>query len=227
MRPNRGEAHGGGELSEPRTPLYRNPFVIAFLAGIVTLTLIRPLLRREPEPPPVLSQLPEFTLIDQEGRPYGSADLKGQVYIASFFFSRCPSICPALMHNVLKLQEGFSARGIEGVRLVSITVDPENDTPPVLQEYGRLLKADPARWTFLTGPRDTVEALVVSGFKTPMDREETPPGSAMEIAHTGKVVLVDGAGRIRGYYSTDEMGLDEVFNRAQHVLKQQREQARG
>jgi len=49
----------------------------------------------------------------------------------------------------------------------------------------------------------------------------------MEIAHTGKVVLVDGAGRIRGYYSTDEMGLDEVFNRAQHVLKQQREQARG
>jgi protein SCO1/2 len=215
------------EPTEPRTPVWRNPFVIAFLAGIVTLTLIRPLLRREPEPPPVLSQLPEYSLIDQDGKPYGSADLEGQVYIASFFFTRCPSICPKLMHDVLKLQQGFDARGIAGVRLVSITVDPENDTPPVLKEYGQLLKADPARWTFLTGPPDKVESLVVQGFKTPMDKSDTPPGSAMDIAHTGKIVLVDGSGRIRGYYGTDEMGLDEVFNRAQHVLKQQREQGRG
>ncbi|HJQ97417.1 MAG TPA: SCO family protein [Candidatus Polarisedimenticolaceae bacterium] len=209
------------------TPFYRNPFVIAFLAGIVTLTAIRPLLRREPAPPPVLGQLPEFSLTDQEGRPYGSAELSGQVYIASFFFTRCGSICPALMHNVLKLQDGFAARGIDGVRLVSITVDPENDTPAVLKEYGQILEADPARWTFLTGPTDKVEALVVGGFKTPMDPGETGPGSAMDIAHTGKIVLVDGSGRIRGYYGTDEMGLDEAFNRAQHVLKEQRQQAKG
>ena len=204
------------------TPFYRNPFVIAFLAGIVTLTLIRPLLRREPEPPPVLSQLPGFTLEDATGRPYGSADLAGTVYIASFFFTRCPSICPLLMQNVRKLQEGLDAREITGIRLVSITVDPGNDTPEVLADYARNLKADPARWTFLTGPPDKVQELVVAGFKTPMDRAETPPGSAMDIAHTGKVVLVDGSGRIRGYYGTDDTGLDEVFNRAQHVLKQER-----
>ena len=209
------------------TPFYRNPFVIAFVAGIVTLTLIRPLLRREPEPPPVLAQLPPFSLTDQEGRPYGSAELSGQVYIASFFFTRCGSICPALMHNVKKLQDGFAARGIEGIRLVSITVDPEYDTPPVLKEYGQVLKADPARWTFLTGPADKVESLVVGGFKTPMDRDSATPETAIEIAHTGKIVLVDGSGRIRGYYGTDEMGLDEAFNRAQHVLKEQRKQAQG
>ena len=208
-------------------PFYRNPFVIAFLAGIVTLTLIRPLLRREPEPPPVLSQLPAFSLTDQEGRAYGSAELTGQVYITSFFFTRCPSICPALMHDVRKLQDGFAERGVEGVRLVSITVDPENDTPAVLKQYGQLLKADFGRWTFLTGPPAEVEALVVGGFKTPMDRAESGPGSAMDIAHTGKIVLVDGSGRIRGYYGTDEMGLDEAFNRAQHVLKEQRRQAKG
>lgn len=204
------------------TPFYRNPFVIAFLAGIVTLTLIRPLLRREPEPPPVLSQLPAFTLEDATGRAYGSTDLAGSVYIASFFFTRCPSICPLLMHNVRKLQEGLDAHEITGIRLVSITVDPENDTPEVLADYARNLKADPARWTFLTGPPDAVRELVVGGFKTPMDRANTPPGSAMDIAHTGKVVLVDGSGRIRGYYGTDDTGLDEVFNRAQHVLKQER-----
>ena len=205
------------------TPFYRNPFVIAFFAGIVTLTLIRPLLRREPEPPPVLSQLPAFTLEDATGKPYGSADLAGQVYIASFFFTRCPSICPLLMQNVKKLQQGLDARELKGIRLVSITVDPENDTPAVLTDYARNLGARGGRWTFLTGPKDKVEEIVVSGFKTPMDRADTPPGSAMDIAHTGKVVLVDGSGRIRGYYGTDDMGLDEVFNRAQHVLKQQQE----
>ena len=205
-----------------KTPFYRNPFVIAFFAGIVTLTLIRPLLRHEPEPPPVLGQLPAFTLEEASGKPYGSADLAGQVYIASFFFTRCPSICPLLMQNVRKLQEGLNAREISGIRLVSITVDPENDTPDVLADYARNLEADPARWTFLTGPPEKVRELVVSGFKTPMDRADTPPGSAMDIAHTGKVVLVDGSGRIRGYYGTDDLGLDEVFNRAQHVLKQER-----
>jgi protein SCO1/2 len=205
-----------------QTPFYRNPFVIAFLAGIVTLTLIRPLLRREPEPPPVLSQLPAFTLTDEQGRSYGSDELRGTVYIASFFFTRCPSICPALMHDVARLQEGFASRGIEGIRLVSITVDPENDTPTVLKDYSQALHADPARWTFLTGPPERVRDLVVAGFKTPMDRADTGPGSAMDIAHTGKIVLVDGSGRIRGYYGTDAMGLDEVFNRAQHVLKQER-----
>jgi protein SCO1/2 len=208
-------------LSE-KPPFYRNPFVIAFVAGIVTLTLIRPLLRHEPEPPPVLAQLPAFTLEDASGKPYGSADLAGQVYIASFFFTRCPSICPLLMQNVRKLQEGLNAQEISGIRLVSITVDPENDTRDVLADYAQNLKADPARWTFLTGPPDKVRELVVSGFKTPMDRADTPPGSAMDIAHTGKVVLVDGSGRIRGYYGTDDLGLDEVFNRAQHVLKQER-----
>lgn len=204
------------------TPFYRNPFVIAFLAGIVTLTLIRPLLRREPAPPPVLAQLPAFELRNQRGEPFGSADLAGKVYIASFFFARCPSICPTIMSGMAKLQEGYKVREIDGIRLVSITVDPENDTPEVLLDYAGRLHADPDRWTFLTGPPEAVRELVVSGFKTPMDRADGAPGTPMDIAHTGKVVLVDGSGRIRGYYGTDEMGLDEVFNRAQHVLKQER-----
>jgi len=67
-----------------------------------------------------------------------------------------------------------------------------------------------------------VRALVVDGFKTPMVRAATAPPEPIDIAHTGQVVLVDGNGRIRGYYGTDEMGLDEVFNRAQHVLREAR-----
>ena len=201
--------------------IVRNPYVWAFLIGIVTLTAIRPLLRRVPEPPPVLLQLPEFSLVAADGKPFGSADLRGQVYVASFFFTSCRSICPAIMHGMTRLQDGFARNGVHGVRLVSITVDPEHDTPQVLFDYGKTLGVDPGRWTLLTGDPEQVRQLVVHGFKTPV--EPAPQGGAepMDIAHTGKLVLMDGAGRVRGYYDSNEMGLDEVFNRAQHVLRQE------
>ena len=203
--------------------VFRSPYVWGLLIGIVTLTLIRPLLRHIPEPPPVLSQLPEFSLVGIDGKPYGSAELRGQVYVANFFFTSCRSICPAIMKGVARLQDGFAARNITGIRLVSISVDPERDTPEVLGAYGKETGVDPHRWTLLTGDPEQVRRLVVDGFKTPVI---TPlPGSPgpIDIAHTGKLVLVDGFGRIRGYYGTDEMGLDEVYNRAQHVLSQKRE----
>jgi protein SCO1/2 len=206
----------------PRAVL-RNPYVWGFVIGIVTLTLIRPLLRHVPEPPPVLSQLPAFTLVGVDGKPFGSAELRGQVYVANFFFTSCRSICPAIMHGMSRLQDGFAQRNIGGIRLVSISVDPEHDTHEVLAEYGKGMGVDPRQWTLLTGDPEQVRRLVVEGFKTPV--VDPPPGGAgpIDIAHSGKLVLVDGSGRIRGYYGTDEMGLDEVYNRAQHVLRQQRE----
>jgi len=209
------------------TPLHRNPFVWAFVIGIVTLTLLRPVLRRVPEPPPVLGQLPEFSLVDAAGAPYGSRELRGEVYVVSFFFTTCRSICPAIMSGMAKLRDGFDQRGIHGIRLVSISVDPEHDTPEVLRRYAGQFHVDPARWVLLTGDPARVRALVVDGFKTPMDPAIAPAGSEpMDIAHTGKIVLVDGSGGIRGYYGTDDLGLDEVFNRAQHVLEQEGERPR-
>jgi protein SCO1/2 len=200
----------------------RNPYVWAFLIGIVTLTAIRPLLRRVPEPPPVLFQLPEFSLVAADGKPFGSAELRGQVYVASFFFTSCRSICPAIMHGMTRLQDGFARNEVSGVRLVSISVDPGHDTPEVLADYGKTLGVDPGRWTLLTGDPEQVRRIVVFGFKTP-DVAASAGVEPMDIAHTGKLVLVDGAGRVRGYYGSDEMGLDEVFNRAQHVLREGRE----
>jgi len=204
----------------------RNPYVWGLVIGMVTLTAIRPLLRHVPDPPPVLSQLPAFSLVGIDGKPFGSEELHGQVYVASFFFTSCRSICPAIMKGMGRLQAGFAERDVRGIRLVSISVDPERDTPEVLGAYARALSADPRRWTFLTGDPETVRRLIVEGFKTPV--QPAPEGGAepMDIAHTGKLVLVDGSGRIRGYYDSDEMGLDEVFNRAQHVLREQRDASR-
>ena len=204
----------------------RSPYAWGFVIGIVTLTLIRPLLRHIPEPPPVLSELPEFSLVGVDGKPFGSAELRGQVYVVNFFFTSCRSICPAIMKGMARLQDGFAARNIAGIRLVSISVDPERDTPEDLGAYGKELGVDPLRWTLLTGDPETVRRLVVDGFKTPLAAPAPEAPGPIDIAHTGKLVLVDGLGRIRGFYDSNELGLDEVYNRAQHVLSQERETPR-
>ena len=201
-------------------PLRRNPYVWAFIVGCVTVTLMRPLLRYEPKPPPVLSALPPFSLVDSSGAPFGSTELRGRVWIASFFFTRCPSVCPLLMTRMAELQRRFQSAGIDGVSLVSITVDPTNDTAERLRAAEPGYGVDPARWKLLTGPLERIQELLVSGFHVPgLDAGGLVDG---DTPHTTKVVLVDPSGQVRGYYDTDEQGLDEVFHRAQHVLKEAR-----
>jgi protein SCO1/2 len=210
---------------EPRVPLWRNPYVIAFVIGCVTVTLLRPLLRYEPKPPPVLSELPAFSLVDSAGKPFGSEALRGRVWIASFFFTHCPSVCPLLMTRVGELERRFRENGIDDVTLVSITVDPARDTPEVLRAAEPKYGVDPARWKLLTGTLADVHSLCVNGFKVPgFDGSGMVDG---DIPHTTKLVLVDPQLRIRGYYDSSPEGLDEVFHRAQHVLKEARATAAG
>lgn len=208
--------------SGERRGFLRNPFVWYFFVGVIVLTLMRPLLRREPAPPPVLGQLPPYSLIDTTGRDFGSRELAGQVYVTDFIFTRCTSICPLLSRAMASLQARFREAGVEGVHLVSISIDPEYDTPARLAEYAAEHGADPARWTFLTGAKEQIVDLVVGGFKSAVGEPVQAAEDLVDIAHAGHFVLVDGSGRVRGYYGTDEAGLDEVFHRAQHVLKQQR-----
>jgi protein SCO1/2 len=199
----------------------RNPFVWFFLVGAVSLPLIRPLLKHEPPPPPVLGQLPAFELVGTDGTAFGSDDLAGRVWVASFLFTRCSTICPALGRSVHSLQERYREWEVDGIHLVSITVDPEHDTPAALADFGERHGQDPAHWTLLTGEPDAVRELVVSGFLLAMGSPETTDG-IVDVAHSGRLVLVDGRGRIRGYYDSDAEGLDEVFHRSIHVLEESR-----
>ena len=197
--------------------LARNPFFWAFVVGCVMITSMRPLLRRIPAPPPVLRQVPPFTLTDISGRPFGSDQLRGHVYVASFFFTRCTSICPTLMSDLAKLQDRYRREGID-VRLVSITVDPEHDDPEELRTAAKRYGVDPSRWTVLTGPRTAIRDLAVGGFQVPIGDPEQSDAGMLDIAHTGKLLLVDAGGGLRGYYDTGELGLDEVFWRSKRVL---------
>jgi protein SCO1/2 len=180
---------------------------------------MRPLLRREPAPPPVLSALPPFVLVSAEGTPFGSEELEGRVWIAHFFFTRCVAICPRLVASVGRLRERLDAAGLDEIRIVGVTVDPDHDGPAELAAYAAVHGIDPASWTLLTGEPDEIRRVAVLGFKVPLGEAQASGGGIVDIAHTGKLVLVDGAGGIRGYYDSDELGLDEVFHRARHVLE--------
>lgn len=149
---------------------------------------------------PVIATLPAFELRDQQDRPYGLSDMKGHVTVVSFIFTTCRSICPTLTTKMRGLQERFSDRD---VRFVSFSVDPESDTPAVLREYARNYHADERTWTFLTGPTDDVNRAVVRGFRVAMG-ERSPGGD--DIMHSSHFVLVDAAGRVRGYYASDDEG---------------------
>ncbi len=179
---------------------------------------LRPLLRFEPDPPPVVSRLPEWRLVDQNGEAFGSGDLAGDVYVASFLFTRCPAVCPRMTASLRELGLRFREEGVQGVRLVSFSVDPGYDTPERLREFAQSRGLDDERWSLVSGIEQNVRSLVEDGFKQPMGERLILSGGAVDVAHTTRLVLVDQGGRVRGDYGSDRVGLDEVFHRARQVL---------
>jgi protein SCO1/2 len=157
---------------------------------------------RTPLPPrlPVLGTLPPFELTAQDGGPFGSKDLAGRVWVASFIFTRCQTVGPAITRQMARIQG--RTRNLEpAFHLVSISVDPEFDDPARLAAYARAYRASPRMWTFLTGPVDVVRETVVRGLRVSMDPQRPGGGG---ILHGTHLVLVDGEARIRAYYDTED-----------------------
>ncbi len=197
----------------------RYPWHFSAIIGILCITWYGLRNRHIPEPPEVMFEVPAFELVDQDGAVFSSETMRGDVWVASFFFTSCPSICPRITKSMMELQTRLDEADVN-VHLVSFSVDPENDTPEVLKRYAGTAGADEQRWRFVTGPLKDMEALVVGGFKTAMDPKQREGDVGMyDIAHTTKLVLIDQDGGVRGYYNTDPEGIDEVFHRSQHVLR--------
>jgi protein SCO1/2 len=141
---------------------------------------------------PILGSVPAFELVAQSGQPFDSRALSGHVWVADFIYTTCPGPCPMMSSKMNRLQTSTD------VKLVSFTVDPEDDTPAVLTEYGKHFKADSARWTFLTGDRSVLNNLGLHAFHL-----NSVDGS---LIHSTRFTLVDRQARIRGYYSSEEDG---------------------
>lgn len=174
------------------------------------------------EPLPRYGLLPVFTLTDQLGRPFGLNDLRGKVWVVDTIFTRCTAICPTLtsgmkqIQGALKLDEAVAGQ----VCLVSISIDGGHDTPGVLKTFADAYKADPKHWRFLTGEREAVWPLVQNGLKLPV--EDGGPDDDMAILHSGKLVLIDRAGVIRGYYDgLTDAGRVELLVDLRRLLKEE------
>ncbi|RMH17230.1 MAG: SCO family protein [Acidobacteria bacterium] len=169
-----------------------------FMVVLIGLTVWRRAPRQPP--PPVLGEVPDFTLTDRDGRPFGRSDLSGTPWVADFIFTRCAGICPRVSARLERVLRSVPAGALHGV---SISVDPQHDTPERLERYAARFDAPPY-WHFLTGPQDDVYQLIRTGFKLPVEpspaADQALPGE--QILHSNRLVLVDGAGRVRGYYDS-------------------------
>ncbi|WP_144604141.1 SCO family protein [Algoriphagus algorifonticola] len=140
--------------------------------------------------------IPEFTFVNQDGENVGRKDMEGKITIVDFFFTSCPSICPVMSKEMERVNDMF--REEPRVQIMSISIDPEYDTPEILQEYAQKHNATSDKWQFLSGPVDETYQLARCGFILPaLDGMGVPD----DFVHSDKFVLVDELGRIRGYYS--------------------------
>jgi cytochrome oxidase Cu insertion factor (SCO1/SenC/PrrC family) len=144
------------------------------------------------KPLKVFGEVPAFELIDQQGRRFTSSVLSGHVWVADFVFTNCEASCPRMSSKMRALQKATDAK----VRLISFTVDPDRDTPTVLAAYAQRFAADGARWSFLTGSKEALNALDRDAFK--LGTIDT------SIEHSTRFAVVDRKGRIRGYYGIAE-----------------------
>ncbi len=196
-------------------------FWIALVLSIASFPVTRALLNPLPPPPPVLGAVPDFSLVDQDGRPFAAEDLRGKVWIADFIFTRCPSICPAMTTVMSQVQHRSRNLG-SAFRLVSISIDPEHDTPAALRAYAEKYAFSPRMWTFATGGSSKdIQKMVSDGFKIAAGQngDGKDPG---DIFHGSHFVLVDAAMHIRGYYdSTDKEAVDRLLRDAGLLLSRE------
>ena len=153
---------------------------------------------------PVLFEVPDFALTNQTGQIVTRESLLGQVWLADIIFSRCAGPCPGMTRRMAEMQTAVSANS--PVRFVTLTADPDFDTPTVLDAYARRYLATPGRWHFLTGTKKQIVDLAVGGLKftaTPKDElQRTDPNDLF--IHATIFVAVDKRGRVRAVIESDD-----------------------
>ena len=203
------QPEGAIQQPAPRR-LVIHPGWVVFAGLALALPMGALLLRQSVRPElPVLATLPKFSLVDEQGKPFSREDLLGKVWVADFVFTSCADACPKLQEKMRRLQDRLiPAEQGGGIALLSISVDPERDTPAKLRDYAQTFGARPGLWRYLTGEQKEVERTVVQGFHTAMAKIPVPGGDphleAFDIMHGERLVLVDRLGRIRGFYDADD-----------------------
>jgi protein SCO1 len=165
----------------------------------------------------IIRAMPDFTLTTQADETLRRENLRGKVVLVSFIFTTCGGSCPMTTHRMNQVARTLVGQGLlndDRVRLLSITLDPARDTPEALRNYMKAYDADPAHWTFLTGPREQVEKVHAAWG---MWAKRAANG---QFDHPSRVFLVDGRGRVREIYNLDFFKPAWVLEDVESLLKE-------
>jgi protein SCO1/2 len=157
---------------------------------------------------PVLGQLPEFSLVDQDKQAFGRESMEGNLWVSAFVFTHCRSTCPRLTAHMKGLQSRLS--DVPSAHFVSVSVDPRNDTPEVIKAYMTKNELDETNWRFVTGDEDAIRHVVVDGFRVGLGDEDSKAAGADDIMHSNSFVLVDDKAQVRGYYRANNDGIGDL-----------------
>lgn len=150
--------------------------------------------------------VPNFKFVNQDGDTITNEDYLGKVYVVEYFFTTCPSICPIMNQNLIEVQKEFEDNSDFGI--ASFTIDPEHDTPEVLNDYAKNNGITSPNWNFLTGDRQEIYLMANTGFGIFANKDETVPGG---FAHSGLFALIDKEGYVRS--RIDEYGNPLIYYR--------------
>jgi protein SCO1 len=196
------------------------------IAGLsMAVLLATACLACQPQPElDVFGRAPDFQLTDQSGATFSSTALAGHVTLLDFVYTHCTDACPLLSATFQQTQRKLADDKLFGdrVMLVSLSVDPQHDTPPVLAEYGQQFKADATGWKFLSGDWDQVYD-VVTGLKVatrpPRPAQDAPAPGGTELTHSTRIVLIDAQQQVRAYLEGQDATADDLVKAVKRVLK--------
>jgi protein SCO1/2 len=160
----------------------------------------------------IFHEIPEFSFLNQDSVWVTKKDVLGRVFVADFFFSTCPTICPKMTSQMKRLQ--VITEDIEELHFLSFTINPEYDSPSVLKQYAADYGVNLNNWDFLTGDEAATHHLGVKGFLVHARADDDEPGG---FAHSPSLVLIDRTGKIRGVY--DGTQTEEVDQLNQDIRK--------
>ena len=166
---------------------------IAFIVLIFGIYAVPKIVAKLSKPKMALiSKVPNFDFINQDGKHITNEFYKGKVYVVEFFFTTCPTICPKMTANMLKIQDKFYGNPNFGI--ASFSINPTHDTPEILKEYAKSHGATLKNWNFLTGDQATIYDLATKGFTLYAGENSAAEGG---FEHSGMFALVDQNGNIR------------------------------
>lgn len=182
--------------------------VAVVLMGTIYFVFVSPY---EGDPPPVVGKVQAFELINTDNKKFSQAELNKKVWVADFIFTSCGGVCPRMSAKMAELYRSYEMS--PDVNFVSISVDPDVDTPERLKEYASRYKADTQKWHFLTGKYDDIRDIAIKSFKVGQPDEP--------IFHSQRFILVDQNHQIRGYYDySSKEDMAKLFQDIALVLKE-------